>query len=697
MDTAGTSSELTAPLRVAIYLRYSANMSRPASLEDQERNCRKDAEAKGWVVLDDYVCGDAAKTGKTMHKREALEYLLKEAERKPRPFDVLMSDEQSRLARKLKDTLENADLLRHYGVKLYFVAQKLDSDDPNFQTLLTMHGMIDQQNSERMRHRVRRGQEGRVRAGYTSGSRCFGYRSVPVLNSERPDLQGRAAFLGHRWEIIESQAVTIRYIYSLYADGLSDYEICIKLNQENVPAARKPRIGPQHTVWNCSLIKRILQNDKYIGKRIWNKTSQVIHPVTGKTETRKNPPEQWVHTEVPDLRIVPDELWNRVQDRLKIVNEKMTRHRLGGINRAKKRDYLFSGLLYCGLCDAPITIGTSTKGGRSASYCCVSSRYKRGCTNRIWIREDRLAGQLVNALAKQLLVPEAMEYLVRAVAIELDNHVKGIAASGLTSIENLQAREMDLKSMISRLVTEMINPRSAGSIALPEKLAELETELKHVKSELRLMRAPTDLAEVNRDLETMVRASVSNLLEVIKHDVPKARQVLQRHIKKLVLVPTDTEHGPAYEVMGEIDLFKAPSDANQRILLDRSNTGTVQQYTGVIDFVYRFAGVVVDFKADAKPNPLLAPLSTLLRENPHLLHEPKLAGQWAELVNPYVPKSAGRSERIGAFCVSSHFRNRADLFIREFGLVEFTFGRSTYYMFSKDGAEDSSRRHAAAE
>ena len=108
------------------------------------------------------------------------------------------------------------------------------------------------------------------------------------------------------------------------------------------------------------MVKRVLQNQKYIGKLIWNRTSQVIHPVTGKTETRKNPPEKWVRTEVPELRIVSDELWNRVQERLKVVNEQMTRRRVGGLNRAKKRDYLFSGLLVCGVCGSRITIGSST-------------------------------------------------------------------------------------------------------------------------------------------------------------------------------------------------------------------------------------------------------------------------------------------------------------------------------------------------
>jgi site-specific DNA recombinase len=292
--------------RAAIYSRYSSDMQRPASLEDQERNCRSLAAEKGWIVLDGYVRGDKAMTGKMGKNRPALNFLIDAVQRKPRPIDVLIVDELSRLGRKLKNILELSDILKHYGVKLYIVAQKLDSDDPNFSTLVTLHGMVDEQNSERTRHRVLRGQEGRVREGYSSGSRCFGYRSVQDIDSNG-SLQGRAALRGVRWEIIEEQAKTIRCIHQMYADGMSDYLIAMRLNDEGVPAARKPKYGPDRTVWNANLVKRILTNKRYVGKIVWNRTTQAINPITEKIDTRKNSSDKWVEVDAPHLRIVSDE------------------------------------------------------------------------------------------------------------------------------------------------------------------------------------------------------------------------------------------------------------------------------------------------------------------------------------------------------------------------------------------------------
>ncbi len=205
--------------RVAIYLRYSSDMSRVASSEDQERNCRRYAEGQSWSVDDDYVRSDAAKTGRTIVGRDGLNGLLAEAQEKPRPFDVLLSDEPSRLGRSLKDILGIVDILKHYGVRLVLVAKKLDSADPNFTSLLTFAGLMDQQSGEYLAHRVRRGQEGRTRKGFSTGSRCFGYRSELVPDQQKPHSQNRADMLGTKWNISEPEAETIRRIYRHYADG----------------------------------------------------------------------------------------------------------------------------------------------------------------------------------------------------------------------------------------------------------------------------------------------------------------------------------------------------------------------------------------------------------------------------------------------------------------------------------------------
>ena len=141
-------------------------MQRPASIEDQTRNCREEAERNGWTVLDDYVRSDSAQSGSSLAERLGLISLLEDAKKEPRPFDCLLIDDTSRLGRNLPDVLNLADRFKHYGIFLYFVSQKLDSRDPTFRQLHTLNGMMDEQYLTGLADKVRRGLKGRILNGF---------------------------------------------------------------------------------------------------------------------------------------------------------------------------------------------------------------------------------------------------------------------------------------------------------------------------------------------------------------------------------------------------------------------------------------------------------------------------------------------------------------------------------------------------
>jgi site-specific DNA recombinase len=48
---------------------------------------------------------------------------------------------------------------------------------------------------------------------------------------------------------------------------------------------------------------------------VWNRLRYVKDPATGKRISRLNDSERWFVQEVPELRIVPHDLWNRVKER----------------------------------------------------------------------------------------------------------------------------------------------------------------------------------------------------------------------------------------------------------------------------------------------------------------------------------------------------------------------------------------------
>ena len=84
------------------------------------------------------------------------------------------------------------------------------------------------------------------------------------------------------------------------------------------------------------------------------------------TRSRANPEHEWVTREVPGLRIIEDDLWERVQ-----AIKRRYSSRWGNKRQSKKR--LLSGLLKCGRCGGGMTIS------RSNRYYCSARREKGTC------------------------------------------------------------------------------------------------------------------------------------------------------------------------------------------------------------------------------------------------------------------------------------------------------------------------------
>src|SRR5512144_2554802 len=59
----------------------------------------------------------------------------------------------------------------------------------------------------------------------------------------------------------------------------------------------------------------ILNNELYVGRLVWNRQRFIKDPDTGKRVSRPNPESEWVIHDVPELRIIDDDLWRRVKER----------------------------------------------------------------------------------------------------------------------------------------------------------------------------------------------------------------------------------------------------------------------------------------------------------------------------------------------------------------------------------------------
>jgi site-specific DNA recombinase len=541
-------------MRCAVYARYSSDLQRETSIEDQVRQCREFAARKGWLVLDEYVRSDQAISGAALAGRNALKALIAEAKRKPCPFDRILVDDTSRLARDVADALNMVAILRFNGVGVTFVSQGIDTLDKSARQLVTINGMMDEQFLVGLADKVHRGQEGRVLDGLNPGGRCYGYVNVPIEDPSRPGKYGRPAVSGVELRVDENQADIVRRIFQMYADGLGLAGIAKVLNREGVPAPQPPRTRPLQA-WCPSSIREMLRNERYRGVQVWNRTQKQRNPETGRKTSRQRPEADWRRVEVPEWRIVPEELWNNAHARIRVVNERIGSARYGGLNRTEhSRQYLFSGLLVCGDCGSRMVI-VSGRGRRGyVKYGCPSHRYRGVCDNRLTIRQDRLEEQLLGEIEARILTPEMIRYTLDRFQEELQKRLTEIRkqASESTHIAVLHKRREDFQAQAERLADAIA---AAGySPTLLSRLATAETELARVHKEIEVHK-PLDITAGIEEIKSFVTKNVMQLRCLLRDDAPAAKTALMRHIKQLVLTPEGRSSGPVFRVSGGIDVL----------------------------------------------------------------------------------------------------------------------------------------------
>ena len=130
-------------------------------------------------------------------------------------------------------------------------------------------------------------------------TRAAKFVSIPV---------GVLALPGYHMHIHPPQAAVVRRIFDQFAAGVPVMRIFVALNEEGVPTPTAGASG-----WGPSTVDGILRNLKYTGTWTWNRTGKRRDPRTGRRHSFIKPVEEHVVSNHPDLRIIPQSLWDDVQ------------------------------------------------------------------------------------------------------------------------------------------------------------------------------------------------------------------------------------------------------------------------------------------------------------------------------------------------------------------------------------------------
>jgi site-specific DNA recombinase len=496
-------------VRAVIYARFSSENQSQASIEDQVEVCARYIEKQGWARIGTYT--DAAMSGASRF-RPAYQKLLVELD--AGVFDMVVVEALDRLGRKLADVADFHDRCAFAGIKLVAV---------NVGEIGAMHigmlGTMAQLYLSDLREKTWRGQLGRALQGKLPGGKAFGYDVV----TEAKGSDGA----GER-RINEAEAAVVRRVFAEFAAGRSPRDIAKRLNVEGVR-------GPGGRPWSDTTIRGqaergtgILNNALYVGRLEWNRCGYVKNPRTGKRVARPNPKGRWEIVEVPDLRIVADELWQRVKARQEALAFTVRRDAAGvALNRAHRQKYLLSGLLRCGVCDA---LYVAQGHGRFAC-----SRHRRGgaCENAGWIDGEAIEARVLAGLKEKLLEPS----LVAAFVEEFERELKIAQRQGAETTRELRARVQVCERQIANIVTVVTEGRS--NPALLTRLDQLEAELAGLKEQFaaaqgtgEIVRFPAGAEIYRRKVETLEIALQDEAIR------PEAIEILRSMVERVVVTPT---------------------------------------------------------------------------------------------------------------------------------------------------------------
>jgi len=538
-------------MRTGCYARFSSDLQRKTSADDQIGVCRQHAERQGWVWQEACVYRDEAVSGTSLVGRTALKAMLEAAATTPRPFDVLLVDDSSRLSRDLRQALSIVQQLTFHGVRVVFVSQGIDTHNEQAELLVGFHGIVDSLYVREMAKKIRRGQQGQLARGFATGGVTYGYRTIRIPDPNRPD-----DVVGYRVEIEPREAAYIRQIYEWFAEGLSLSTIIAKLKEAGAPA---PRGGGSRGDWRRGAVRRLVRNERYLGRLVWGRTRSERRPVTGNKVQRPVPAEDWKTVGHPELRIISDDLWQRVQRRLQQLQPNTARPRQPGRNLLRGRSgavhgrSLFSGFLRCGQCGGSVTIVSKHPyHGRVYAYLGCTSYARNGsavCVNRVTARVEDAEHALLAGVQAEVTRPETLAYIVANLSTAFTDAI----AARPTRREALSAQREEVALKITRLVS--VVEAGMATTAVLQQLRARENELTRLDAALAELDTPVTPERLTV-IPSWVKQQVSDVVNLLQDRPERVRAELSRLGIRFTVYPVvDVPEGqrPYLRAVGEGD------------------------------------------------------------------------------------------------------------------------------------------------
>ena len=513
-------------LRVAAYCRVSTE------LEEQQNSYQVQIayytdlinKKKEWTLAG--IFADEGISDTQTKKRTEFNRMIRMCRNKK--IDLVITKSISRFARNTVDCLEYVRQLKDLGIGVIFEKENINTLTMTSEFMIALYGSFAQAESELISKNLSCGKE----KAYREGKVQFQYKH---LLGYKKGADGKP-------EIIPEEAETVKLIYTMFLDGHSMKNIALILHVKG----KHTKTGS--TEWRTNTITRILQNEKYVGDALLQKTF-TSDCITHKAVKNHGERPMYLVTNHHDP-IIDRDTYNRVQQELARRNSKRKISDKTVTEQGKySSKYALSELLICGHCGTPYRRTTwAARGKKQIVWRCLSrlEHGKKYCPDSPTIKEEQLHRGILRAINNYY---SCRNDIVRILKANIGSVLECQGQEEILSVEK-RLKEID------QARTDLVNLIASGGCdedKLDSEFAKLYAEEQGLSERLTMLKSQNKTSE-----ET--QAKLDKIMDMIEHEkfeLETFDNVLIRKLIECVKILSKTEilviFKGGYEVRTEIE------------------------------------------------------------------------------------------------------------------------------------------------
>ena len=328
---------------------YQSEMDESLSIQ-RELIIEEVKKHQNWILdSKEYIVGNNVEDKDSVTDINVLQAALRDAEN--REYDILVSDKDDRLGRRMLEIPMNIMSLKQLGVDVYTVKDgllTLDLGDITGMLMLSMRYAMAEKSSSDTGMRVKDTAQKLVQQGkFMGGKAPYGYK---LEYSGEYSKHQRA--LKHL-VIAPEQAEVVKYIYELsFYKEFGSGKIASSLNNDS----RYKNLAP-NDVWKSGTITSILTNPIYAGYTAYKRRE------TQNGMSHSLDRKDWIIAEKQnkEITIINPELWEKVQisrQKRRTKYQKQPWNEKATIISRNDGNLALIDVAYCGYCGRKLTNGT---------------------------------------------------------------------------------------------------------------------------------------------------------------------------------------------------------------------------------------------------------------------------------------------------------------------------------------------------